>query len=574
MPTDPAPHPVPNHLINKHVMKNNRLITLQMSMASAFAIIVIATSAFIGITTFLAARSFIRDSIRLRLQDIATLAAMHVNVLDASKIHARDDEKLPEYTRLKAYLERVRQISPEIRFTYLYRVDDSGKVFCVVENEPIGSPDMSHAGDPYPDATPLTRKVYKADAKAEAEQEFWSDQWGVYLSSYIPVLDASGKVECGLGIDMSAKAVHDFERRFLYSIIGLGSFTAVIVLFASLWYSRRISRPLLLLADDLGRVQRLELDTDINIRSSVKEVILMREAISRAKSSLRSFRKYVPADLVADLMALGQEARVSAEKREVTIFFSDIQDFISISEKMPPEQLVENLSTYFDGMTRSILEGKGTVDKYIGDAIMAFWGAPRHLGDHAVQACITAIKCRDFSRRLAEEQRKTGKEPMLTRIGLNTGVAIIGNIGYDARLNYTAMGDMVNLGSRLEGLNKYYGTQILISESTWQLAKEAVETRFLDIVTVKGRSVPVRIYEVICQRGGLTSEQAILVADYERAMQLYLAREFKHAAEVLGNLAFTHGEDIAVSIMLERNRTFLDNPPPAEWLGEFVMTNK
>ena len=273
-------------------------MSLQMSMAAAFAITVIATAAFIGATTFFAARSYIRESIRLRLQDIATLAAMHVNVAEASKIHVLEDEKLPEYTRLKAYLERVRQINPEIRFAYLYRVSDSGKVFCVVENEPVGSPSMSHAGDPYPDATPLTRKVYKAGAKAEAEQDFWTDQWGIYLSSYIPVLDASGKVECGLGIDMSAKAVLDFERRFLYSLIGLGVFTAVVVLFASLWYSRRISRPLLLLADDLGRVQRLELDTNIDIHSSVKEVVLMREAIQKMKSSLRSFRKYVPADLV------------------------------------------------------------------------------------------------------------------------------------------------------------------------------------------------------------------------------------------------------------------------------------
>ena len=555
-------------------MKNNRLISLQMSMAAAFAITVIGTAAFIGATTFFAARSFIRESTRLRLKDIATLAAMHVNVAEASRIHVREDEKLPEYMRLKAYLERVRQINPELRFAYLYRVDDSGNVFCVVENEPMDSPDMSHAGDPYPDATPLTRKVYKAGAKAEAEQDFWTDQWGVYLSSYIPVLDASGKVECGLGIDMSAKAVLDFERRFLHSLIGLGVFTAVIVLFASLWYSRRISRPLLLLADDLGRVQRLELDTNIDIHSSVKEVVLMREAIQKMKSSLRSFRKYVPADLVADLMALGQEARLSAEKREITIFFTDIQDFTTISEKTSPELLVESLSVYFDRLTRSIVDGKGTVDKYIGDGIMAFWGAPRQLSDHAVQACLTAIKCRDHSRCLAEEQRKAGKVPMLTRIGLNTGVAIIGNIGYDKRLNYTAMGDMVNLGSRLEALNKYYGTQILISDSTWKLAKDSIETRFIDIVSVKGSSIPVRIYEVICGRGDLTGEQAILVADYERAMELYLARRFKDAIEVLDHLAHTHADDRPVSLMLERNRTFLDNPPPAEWLGEFVMTSK
>jgi len=555
-------------------MKPKRFVSLQFSMAAAFAITVIVTSAFIGISTFFAARSFIRESIRVRLQDIATLAAMHVNVADAAKIHTREDENLPEYTQLKAYLERVRRINPEIRFTYLYRVDAAGKVFCVVENEPVGSPDMSHAGDPYPDATPLTRKVYQVGAKAESEQDFWTDQWGVYLSSYIPVMNASGKVECGLGIDMSAKAVQDFEHRFLYSLIGLALLTAVIVLLSSLWYSRRISRPLLSLADDLNRVQRLELDHTIDIRSSVREVVIMRDAIQKMKKSLRSFRKYVPADLVADLMALGQEARLSAEKREVTIFFSDIADFTTLTEKTPPEQLVGNLAVYFDGMTRAIIESKGNVDKYIGDAIMAFWGAPRHVADHAVQACLAALKCRDYACRLGEEQRNAGKPPMFTRIGLNTGTAIIGNIGYDARLNYTAMGDMVNLGSRLEALNKHYGTQILISESTWQLAKATVETRFIDIVAVKGKSIPVRIYELICMRGALTAAQADLVTGYEQAMEYYLARNFKEAIAILEKLARTYPEDRAVALMLERNRTFLVTPPSADWHGEFIMKNK
>jgi len=555
-------------------MKPKRFVSLQFSMAAAFAATVIVTSTFIGMSTFFAARSFIRESIRLRLEDIATLAAMHVNLQEAAKIHTREDEKLEEYASLKAYLERVRRINPEIRFTYLYRVDDAGNVFCVVENEPVGSPDMSHTGDPYPDATPLTRQVYRPGAKAESEKDFWTDQWGVYLSSYIPVVDASGKVECGLGIDMSAKAVQDFERRFLYKLLGLAVLAGIIVLLGSLWYSRRISRPLLSLASDLSNVQRLELDHRIEIHSSVREVLVMRDAIQTMKQSLRSFRKYVPADLVTDLITLGQEARLSVGKREVTIFFSDIANFTSLSEKMPPDQLVDNLAVYFDGMTRSIIENKGNVDKYIGDGIMAFWGAPRQLADHAVQACLAAIQCRDFAEKLAARQKTDGQPEMHTRIGLNTGPAIIGNIGYDARLNYTAMGDMVNLGSRLEALNKYYGTQILISESTRELAKNIVETRFIDIVAVKGKSIPVRIYELICVRGGLTEAKSAMIAGYEQAMELYLARKFTEAVEAFDKLAREYPQDIASSILFDRSRSFVINPPPADWQGEFIMKSK
>jgi len=252
------------------------------------------------------------------------------------------------------------------------------------------------------------------------------------------VTNATGETECGLGIDISAQSVRDYERGFLATILNLSVITGVIVLVLSIWYSRRISKPLLSLAENLGRVQRLELDHPVKVNSFVREVVVMREAVERMKNSLKSFRKYVPADLVADLMALGQEARLSAEKREVTVFFSDIADFTTISEKTPPEQLVDHLSVYFDAMTRSIIENQGTVDKYIGDAIMAFWSAPRTLTDHAVKACQAALKCRDHSRRIGAEQQKSGKAAMYTRIGLNTGTVIIGNIGYDARLNYTA----------------------------------------------------------------------------------------------------------------------------------------
>lgn len=555
-------------------MKQKRFISLQFSMAAAFALTVIITSAFIGISTFFAARSFIRESIRTRLQDIATLAAMHVKVADAAKIHTREDESLPEYIQLKAYLERVRRINPEIRFTYLYRVNDKGQVFCVVENEPFGSPDMSHAGDPYPDATPLTRKVYHAGAKAESEEDFWTDQWGVYLSSYIPVLDANGKVECGLGIDMSAKAVRDFERRFLYTLIGLAVFTAVVVLVSSLWYSRRISRPLLALAEDLSHVQRLELEHSVEINSYVREVVVMRDSIQKMKKSLSSFRKYVPADLVALLMDLGQEAKLGVEKREVTILFSDIADFTTITEKMPSDRLVENLSVYFDGMTRSIIENKGNVDKYIGDAVMAFWGAPRPLENHGLHACLAALQCRDYTTKLSEELTRKGQAPFITRIGLNTGYAIIGNIGYDARLNYTAMGDMVNLASRLEQLNKYYETEILISESTYQAAKSAIAARFIDTVAVKGKSIPVRIYEVICRKGEITESQAALVSGYAQAMEMYLARDFKGAADALTKLAEKFPADRATAIMLERNLAYQTNPPPPNWQGEHIMRDK
>jgi class 3 adenylate cyclase len=555
-------------------MAKQGLISLRMTIAAAFALTVIATSALIGAASFFAARGFIREGIRLRLKDITTLAAPGVEVTALAKLRTREDERTAEYARVKGYLQKVKQTSPDIRFVYLYRIEPSGKVHFVADNEPEGSADLSHLGDEYNEMPELGRALYTPDAGAGVEKDFTTDRWGTYLSAYVPILNASGQVECGLGIDMSAQAVQDYEDRFRDALIGFTLLTTSLVLIGSVWFSRRISQPLLKIADDLGRVQRLDLEHESGIRSAVREIILMRDAVANLKTSLRSFRKYVPADLVAELMRLGQEARLSAEKRELTVFFSDIVDFTSISEQISPEDLVDTLAVYFDGMTRAIVDHHGTVDKYIGDAIMAFWGAPRPRPDHAVQACLAAIKCRDHSRAIAEQQQRDGRLPMLTRIGLNTGSAIIGNIGYEARLNYTAMGDMVNLGSRLEALNKFYGTQILISETTWQLARGAVETRFIDVVAVKGKSVPVRIYEVLCPRGELTPRQATLVGEYQRGMDSYLNRDFGAAIEVFEKLAAAYSDDPATFVMLERSRAFRETPPPPAWHGEFVMKSK
>lgn len=554
--------------------RNNRYISLRLSMAAAFAITVIATAACIGFAIFFATRSFIREGIRLRLENIATLAVARLDAATHSNIRVREDEDSAEYARIKLYLKEIKAISEDIRFVYTYRVDQDGQVTFIVDAEDSTSPDVSHVGDVYDEATPLMRDIYKSSARATAEDGFTTDRWGVWLSCLAPVLNAKGEVECGLGIDMSARAVEEYESQFLMTIVYLSVVAGIIVLGISILYSRRISRPLLLLADDLGRVERLDLEQSPDIRSSVKEVVVMQDAIRKMKTTLRSFRKYVPADLVADLMELGQEARLSAENREVTIFFSDIADFSSISEQTSPEQLVEDLSVYFNGMTRTIIDNRGTVDKYIGDSIMAFWGAPRPLDGHAAQACLAAIKCRNFSRVICEEQRKKGKMPMSTRIGLSTGVAMLGNIGYDERLNYTAMGDMVNLASRLESLNKFYGTQILVSEPTWQLAKDAIDARFIDVVAVKGKQIPVRIYEVIGERGGMAASQVSLVSGYEEAMALYLSRKFKEAAAQFEQLVSGHPDDSPSALMLERTRRFIDSPPPVDWQGEFIMESK
>ncbi len=555
-------------------MSQNRFISLRVGMATAFALTVVVTAGLIGVSTFFAARSFIRDSIRHRLENIATLAATRIQAETHSRIRTIADQNSADYAAIKRTLVEIKSVSPDIRFVYTYRIDDAGKVMFVVDAENADSPDLSQVGDVYTEATPLMRSIYQPSARATAEDKFTADKWGLWLSCFVPVLDSAGRVECAIGIDISARAVQDYEYGFLVTIGGFSAVIGVVVLLASIWYARRISRPLLSLAHELGRVQRLDLDHRVEIDSYVREVVVMRDAVRSLQSGLRSFRKYVPADLVSELMSLGQEARLSAEKREVTLFFSDIADFTTLSEKSTPEHLVEQLSVYFDGMTRSIIEGHGTVDKYIGDAIMAFWGAPRPAPDHAELACRAALRCRDHSRRVAVERARAGLPPMLTRIGLGTGPAIIGNIGYDARLNYTAMGDTVNLASRIEGLNKVYGTEILINETTWRHVNQAFATRLVDVVAVKGKTIPVRIYELLGERGAVDPVLTRFAAAYEQALDLYFARRFAEAASAFAVLVQENPENRAASVLEERCQRFQSEPPPANWQGEHVLDHK
>ncbi|TGK17160.1 adenylate/guanylate cyclase domain-containing protein [Leptospira fluminis] len=210
-----------------------------------------------------------------------------------------------------------------------------------------------------------------------------------------------------------------------------------------------------------------------------------------------TFSKFVSKDVVDELLKNPDNLNLGGSKRDITIFFSDIRGFTTMSEKMGPEELVQFLNQYLSEMTEIIIEFKGTIDKYMGDAIMAFWGAPVPLEDHAYYACAASIAQMRRLAVLKEEWKSRDLPVMDIGIGLNSGPAVVGNMGSSHRMDYTCMGDTINLGSRLEGSNKEYATNIIISEYTYEKVKDRVIARELDLVKVKGKTKPVRIYELI-----------------------------------------------------------------------------
>ncbi len=211
-----------------------------------------------------------------------------------------------------------------------------------------------------------------------------------------------------------------------------------------------------------------------------------------------TFSKFVSQDVVEELLANPDAISLGGSKKEVSVFFSDVRGFTTISEALGPEQLVQLLNEYLSEMTEIIIDYRGTIDKYMGDAIMAFWGAPAHNDDHAYFACVSALANVEALMKLRKQWSEKGDIPVLDiGIGINTGQAVVGNMGSSRRMDYTLMGDTVNLGSRLEGITKQYGVRICISEFTYERVKDRVYARELDLVRVKGKLEPVRIYELM-----------------------------------------------------------------------------
>jgi adenylate cyclase len=338
--------------------------------------------------------------------------------------------------------------------------------------------------------------------------------------------------------------------------------------------SRHISRPLSELSRQMARVRNFELIMPDPVQSRILEVDTMTRSFEGMIAGLRSFEKYVPAEIVRQLVLLGSEARVGGEKRCLTIYFSDIADFTSISESMPPEVIVNHLCKYLSAMSDTVRKYNGTLDKYIGDAIMAFWGAPGINKQHAFDACKTALENNRKLQQMVQADGSPASYAFNTRIGINTGEVVVANIGSEHRMNYTVIGDHVNVASRLEGLNKIYGTRILISESTFLLVQDLVETRALDVVAVKGRSTPLKIYELLCLRGDLAPELAVARDVYEAGLDAYLKADFTAAVELFTRTVKLAPCDKAAEILLNRSRSLLVDPPSSAWTGIFVHKTK
>jgi adenylate cyclase len=296
----------------------------------------------------------------------------------------------------------------------------------------------------------------------------------------------------------------------------------------------------------------------------------------RNKKQIKNmFERYAPPAYVDILIKDPSKLELGGEEKEISILFSDIEGFTSISENLGPKELVGLLNDYLGAMTKLIFDQGGSLDKYIGDAIVAVFGAPLPQNEHALHACYAALDMQkvliEFRKKLSEK----GLPPIKNRIGINTGKVVFGNIGSDIRYDYTGIGDHMNLASRLESANKQYGTYLMISEFTYLQVRERVIVRDLDVIVVKGKSKPVKVFELIGKANEpLAEDIRKMVEFYQDGIDNYREMKWTEAIQKFEQaLTFSHNDEPS-KMYIQRCKDFIANPPPGDWDGTYHMTTK
>ncbi len=303
----------------------------------------------------------------------------------------------------------------------------------------------------------------------------------------------------------------------------------------------------------------------------VNFVLKHTEEVKRKKSIKQAFSHYLHPELVEEIEKEPEKLKLGGEKRLVTVLFSDIRSFTTISEGMDPEVLVELLNDFFSAMTEIVIHNQGYVDKFIGDCVMAVFNAPVIVEGHPLLAVRAAISMVKKAQQLSEKWEEKSGHPLVIGVGINTGYALVGNIGSKERLNYTVLGDTVNLASRLEGQCKTYSVRIVASEFTIGSLPENADVQFrkLDFIRVKGKHEPVVIYEVFTER-----VDPKIVELYEEGLLLYKDRRWKEAMDVFEKILEKRPQDGPSLVMFKRCSDYLKNPPPEDWDGVYVSTTK
>jgi adenylate cyclase len=359
-----------------------------------------------------------------------------------------------------------------------------------------------------------------------------------------------------------------------YLAIGILASVMVISVILSLVLARSASRPiesLVLLSQKIGK---LDFTHKVRADSKIIEIKNLAHSMNLMQIGLQAFTQYLPKDVLKSLFDAGTGAIPGGKEKDVSIMFADIANFTHYSENLSPNDLVLQLNEYLGCFSSVIIRNGGTVDKYIGDAVMAYWNAPRDCDDYAFKACKTAIQGLHNLSFLQKEWARLNKPVFKARVGINTGNVVLGNIGTEEHLSYTVIGDNVNLASRLEGLNKVYDTTIMISDATLKACDDRLVSRPIDLVGVKGKDKKIMVHELM----GLTNETSSKIekfcTDFKIAFSAYVKKDWPVGLSLFQKLASENPDDKLCQIYVDRCKDYQQNPPDASWDGGYQFHEK
>jgi len=550
-------------------------LSIKYTLLSAFLLLNVLATVFFAFHTYTVEKTAFLKGVDSRLM-AAARALPHILPAD---YHDRalnaDSIKDAEYRQLMVDLNHYAR-ETSLVYLYTYVRGDDGHFYVASSNatlEELLDDEATRYFTRYKQPSELMIQAYENDLEAILEI---TDEHGSFRSYFLRMLSPGGRPYL-VGADIDIHFVREkIHRTLLHSILaGLLMFAAIFAI--SYLVSSSIAGDLQRLAKETERIGQFRLEHNELRRRMITalEVDKLMSAVDNMKTNLRSFRKFVPADLVRELVASGEEAELGGQRNRLTVYFSDIVGFTNVAEQMDPEALVDHLGEYLGAMSDEILQHKGTVDKYIGDAIMAFWGAPKPNPQHPLDACRAALKNQQRLQALRVDWRARGLPELHARIGINTGELIVGNVGSETRLDYTVLGDSVNLAARLEGLGKYYGTEILISEPTYAEVREHVIVRPLDKVAVKGKTTGVMVYALLALREhGISAAQQALSDTYARALEAYFARDWAAAQHGFTAVMSLDPHNMAAQRMRERCVFYAADSPDENWDGVYSMAQK
>ena len=417
-------------------------------------------------------------------------------------IDSKGDKTSVDYKELNQKLTEIRDLNRRsdvyVQFVYLIKkYPDSDQYFLVMEVE-SGKEDKNKFGELYP----FRFAIPSGLSSPYVTTHIYSDNWGTWLTGYAPIYDAAGNEIAVLGIDVRTEEIYlELEKLLLYDLVAFAISVFVAVVFAY-FLSKLVSSSLSILCDTVRSIgkgdfsARCTLDTQDEFSELSTAVNLMAKGLEERERLKVGFARYVSQYALEELLKLDKPITLEGERKRVTLLFSDIRHFTSLAEELPPEEVLRLLNEYFTEMIEVIFNYGGTLDKFIGDGIMVEFGAPLEDKLQELHAVLAAIHMQLHLDKLSEKWEKEGRKPLQMGIGIHAGLAVIGNIGSELRMEYTAIGDTVNIASRLERLTKKINKEIIISKSVYDKVKDHFICEDLKEIEIPGRKGIIQAYSI------------------------------------------------------------------------------